>query len=310
MRRLILWVFAIFVLAVAVEASAEETILSYHSDIVIAADATMTVRETITVRAEGDKIRRGIYRDFPTTYRDPFGHRYVTGFEFIGAQRGGQPEDWRSESRANGVRIYLGSENVLLKPGEYTYVLEYRTSRQLGFFEDYDELFWNVTGNGWAFPIESASASIHLPTTISRGSLTVFGYTGAQGSTAADLESSVTDDGADFRSTTKLGPGEGLSVVLEFPKDIVVEPSLEQKLTWLLSDNVHLMIGMAGLILLWGYYGLTWRRYGRGCRILQHAATRQKTRFVIPIDIAWQTLHRSRLDGPNPDHGRDARWFE
>ena len=34
------------------------------------ADASLTVRETITVQAEGTEIRRGILRDFPTSYTD------------------------------------------------------------------------------------------------------------------------------------------------------------------------------------------------------------------------------------------------
>ena len=263
MHRLIFRAIFILLLAAAVEARAEEAILSYHSDIAIAADATMTVRETITVRAEGAKIRRGIYRDFPTTYRDPLGHRYVTGFEFISAQRDGQPEPWHIKNLSNGVRVYLGKEGISIEPGEHTYILEYLTSRQLGFFDDHDELFWNVTGNGWAFPIESASARIQLPASVARDSLKAFGYTGAQGSTAANLEFSVTKEGANYRSSSKLEPGEGLSVVLEFPKSIVVEPSLKQKLEWLLSDNLHLMIGFVGLLLAWVYYGLIWSRYGR-----------------------------------------------
>ena len=35
----------------------------------------MTVRETIVVESTGRKIKRGIYRDFPTTYKDRFGNR-------------------------------------------------------------------------------------------------------------------------------------------------------------------------------------------------------------------------------------------
>ena len=31
----------------------------------------------------------------------------------------------------------------------------------IGRFDDYDELYWNVTGNGWAFPIDRAEATDH-----------------------------------------------------------------------------------------------------------------------------------------------------
>ena len=57
----------------------------------------------------------------------------------------------------------LGDANVGLNPGEHTYSLRYRSDRQIGFFASRDELYWNVTGNGWAFPIDSASATVRLP---------------------------------------------------------------------------------------------------------------------------------------------------
>jgi hypothetical protein len=42
--------------------------------------------------------------------------------------------------------------------------LRYRVANGLRFFEDHDELYWNVTGDAWEVPIESASATVHLPT--------------------------------------------------------------------------------------------------------------------------------------------------
>ncbi|MBC8338099.1 MAG: hypothetical protein ISR51_01150 [Rhodospirillales bacterium] len=32
--------------------------------------------------------------------------------------------------------------------------------RQIGFYDEFDELYWNVTGDGWAFPILSAEAIV------------------------------------------------------------------------------------------------------------------------------------------------------
>lgn len=263
MRHWIASVLMLAALTLCSMAAASEVILAYHSDIEIAADATMVVRESITVRAEGDKIRRGIYRDFPTTYRDPQGQRYVTGFEIISASRDGSKEAWHSESQGNGIRVYLGNKDRTLEPGEYNYVIEYRTSRQLGFFEDHDELYWNVTGNGWAFPIEVAGATVSLPEPVPANRLKAFGYTGAQGSTQTDLDATVVEGGALFLTTKALGAEEGLSIVFEFPKGIVAQPTREQKIRWLLADNRQLLIGAAGLILLWIYYGLMWKRHGR-----------------------------------------------
>ena len=76
----------------------DERILSYHSEISVSADATMMVEETITVRAEGVNIRRGIFRDFPTDYKDRYGNRYVVDFEVIEVTRDGRPEPWHTDT--------------------------------------------------------------------------------------------------------------------------------------------------------------------------------------------------------------------
>ena len=65
-RKLV--VFALLLLSLPL--AAEERILSYDSDITIGTDGDMTVRETIRIAAQGKNIRRGIYREFPTTYND------------------------------------------------------------------------------------------------------------------------------------------------------------------------------------------------------------------------------------------------
>ena len=87
---------------------------------------------------------------------------------------------------ANGVRIRIGDADKTIEPGDHRYVIRYRTTRQVGRFADYDELYWNVTGNGWIFPIDVAEARIRLPKAVKFGQRSV--YTGPQGSTAADAE--------------------------------------------------------------------------------------------------------------------------
>jgi len=98
--------------------SAQEHIISYHSDIDIALDGSMLVTETLRVRAEGIDIRRGIYRDFPTDYRDRLGNHYVVAFDVLGITRDGLSEPWRSERIGNGVRVSIGDEKTLLQTGE------------------------------------------------------------------------------------------------------------------------------------------------------------------------------------------------
>lgn len=244
--------------------AAEERIIAFDSFIQVFPDSTMEVRETIRVRAEGRQIRRGIYRDFPTRYRDRAGNRYRVGFEVVSVLRDGVPETWSSEARGNGVRVKMGRKEVSLRPGEYTYTLTYRTHRQLGFFTDHDELYWNVTGNGWAFPIDRASARVALPGAPRPADIQVEAYTGPSGARGQDYAARVEASGeAVFTTTRSLAPGEGLTIVVSWPKGLVTQPAATEELAWLLRDNELLMIALGGLGLVLGYYLLVWLRVGR-----------------------------------------------
>jgi len=270
-----------------------ERILSYDSQIAIQSDASLLVTETIKVRSNQQRIRRGIYRDFPTRYRDRFGNRVVIDFEPLEVLRDGQPEPWFTERVANGVRINTGNDDFLPGPGTYTYTLRYRTERQLGFFDNHDELYWNVTGLGWEFPIETASARVLLPEPVPPAQLDLEAYTGAFGSTARQaLIAAPVPGQARFQTTEPLGAREGLTVVVGFPKGIVEAPTQADRIAWLLSDNRGLIVLLLGLIGVTTYYSLTWLRHGRG-----PAAGVIVTRYQPPPDHAPSGLRYVLKEG-------------
>jgi len=243
--------------------NAEERILDYHSDITIAADASMVVEETIEVRAEGNRIRRGIYRDFPTDYRDRLGNRYAVDFTVISVKRDGASEDWHSERRGNGVRVYIGNAQRQLQPGTYVYQIRYHTDRQLGFFDEHDELYWNVTGNGWDFAIDRVSARVHLPAGVPGAEISVEAYTGVQGARGADYTASTDRSQAEVSSTRAFGPREGLTLVVSFPKGVVAEPTMLDQFGYLLKDNRGVLLALLALLGSGIYLLLAWRRLGR-----------------------------------------------
>jgi uncharacterized membrane protein YgcG len=264
-------------IALAGPVAAEERILSFHSDIAVGADAGMEVRETIRVHAEGNQIRHGIYRDFPTQYRDRFANRVHIDFKPESLTRDGKGEPFHTEGQANGVRVYFGASDTLLDPGDYTYVLHYRTTRQLGFFEGFDELYWNVTGNGWDFPISEAGAAVTLPGSVAPSQLKLEAYTGEQGAKGRDYAASAdAPSHATFRTTRALAPREGLTIVVGFPKGLVVAPTATERARWFLADNGGVLVGGMGLLLIWAYYLIEWLRVGRdpkpGVIIPQYAA--------------------------------------
>ncbi len=246
------------------QAAGAERILDYHADLDLADDGSMVVTETITVRAEGRNIRRGIYRDFPTRYRDRFGNRVVVDFDVIEVRRDGQPEPWFTERHSNGVRLNTGDDTLLPVPAEFTYTLRYQTRHQIGFFDTHDELYWNVTGTGWAFRIDQASATITLPAPVPAGQLHVDFFTGPQGSVARNARAEVPAAGQVHVATTAtLAPREGLTVAVAFPKGLIDEPTTTQRLARLLRANQGLLVMLAGLLLVLGFYYWQWQAKGR-----------------------------------------------
>jgi uncharacterized membrane protein len=262
MRKLLARASFCCLLFVSAALHADERILSFASRITVNPDATMTVAETITVRAQGVDIKRGVYRDFPTRYKDRLGHAYNVGFTVIGVSRDGQPEDYHLDKIGRGIRVYMGKSDVYLTPGEYTYQLIYRTNRQLGFFETHDELYWNVTGNEWKFPIDHAEAVVQLPANIPHSEISIEGYTGPTGSKAQNYSASV-DPEPHIETNRGLAAREGLTLVVTWPKGYVQQPSATDEFAYLMRDNRHLKPIVAGVLLLLGYYLVAWTKVGR-----------------------------------------------
>ncbi|MBI5585353.1 MAG: DUF2207 domain-containing protein [Deltaproteobacteria bacterium] len=252
-------------LLTAVPARAEERILSFHSDITINPDASLTVTETIKVRAENNQIKRGIYRDFPTRYRGKYGLTRRTGFQVRQVLREGKPEPFHFQGISVGKRVYIGQKEVILDPGEYTYTLVYATDRQLGFFPDFDELYWNVTGNDWKFPIDRASATVHLPEGSGGKIMAVAGYTGPKGARGRDFEKEIDPyrGTVSFYTTEPLAVHEGLTVAVSWPKGFVTEPSGQSGLWALVRDNRGFLFGLLGILIILVYYLFVWSRVGR-----------------------------------------------
>ena len=243
-------------------AAGPERIADFRSWILVHRDGSMSVSEEIRVICEGKQIKRGIFRDFPTRYKDRNGNTFRVTFDVREVLRNGRPESYHITDLANGKRVYMGRKDTLLKPGAYTYRISYKTSRQIGFFKNFDELYWNVTGNGWSFPIDHAEAVVSLPPGTKILKMTA--YTGVQGSKGQDYTVKTDGQGeVSFAATRTLLPGEGLTIAVAWPKGIVFEPTSTDRLGFLWKDNRGVGWGIIGLIVLLAFYLTAWFIVGR-----------------------------------------------
>ncbi len=292
----------LLLLCTLLPALAQEQITDFASRIEVRTDGSLLVTETIKVIAAGDQIKRGIYRDFPTLYRNRWGLKSDVPFRVTTVLRDGRTEPWRQETKDNGLRIYLGSADVFLPAGPVTYTIQYETSRQLGFFADFDELYWNVTGNGWSFPILSASVCVVLPAGANVRSAEA--YTGPKGAKGTDYRSSFRSGCDAFLETTAvLPPGSGFTIAVTWPKGFVAAPTEEENWKSLIAANAGLALGVAGLFVALVYFLTAWAFFGkdpdRGVIIPLYAPpdgiTPQDARFLRGLGTCDQTSFAAAL---------------
>jgi uncharacterized membrane protein len=251
-----------------------ETILSFESDIIVDTTARVNVTERIKVAALGNHIKRGIYRKLPQG-RDINGTTVYVRNKFLSVKRDGKEEPFHTTSEGDFDVVYIGDEDVLLDPGIYEYEITYTTDRQIGFFEDFDELYWNVTGTEWIFPIKRVRAVVHLPENAEIKQHAC--YTGVMGSTERNCEGKQVTQNVIEWTASNLWVQEGLTVAAGFNKGIVKLPNPPAYMKEPLFRNI--LFGITAVLLIVMF--LLWRRYG-----VDHANPVAIPRFYPPDDLS------------------------
>tara|TARA_R110002020_G_scaffold15555_9_gene55245 strand:- start:4936 stop:6981 length:2046 start_codon:yes stop_codon:yes gene_type:complete len=234
-----------------------ERIRVFRSDVAVDETGAINVVETIQVVARGDQIRRGIYRVIPLTRTMGLG-RVRADFDLLSVEQDGTAAPHQLTIENGQAEIRIGSADRFLEPGIYTYRLAYRMTKQVGFFDTYDEIYWNATGDEWAFPIEQAHAVVTLPDNAKVVSTSV--YTGGFGDSSHGATVSTGAGQATFTTTGPLPPKAGMTVAVAFPKGIVPEPSV---LTRLLGDPLTAIVSVVGALATLLYFLYAWNRVGR-----------------------------------------------
>jgi len=254
MRHVLLGIALAFGLAAFAQS---ERIIAFHTDLTVAADGRLTVKEDIRIHAEGVEFKRGIVRRLPMSFTDHNGRTHRVKYEYSEVLMGGQESPHHTAEEGDDFVLYVGDKDVYLQPGDYQYRITYTTEGQVGFYPDFDEIYWNVNGNGWNFGVDSISALIHLPEAAQVRQTAC--YTGVAGSTEHACSDSIID-GHTVRFTGRaLGYYEGLTVAVGFQKGVVAEPPPP---TFFERYALGLVGGGITLLLLL-YYFITWFRHGR-----------------------------------------------
>ncbi|MGL5830557.1 MAG: DUF2207 domain-containing protein [Candidatus Altimarinota bacterium] len=222
-------------------------------------DSSIIVTEKIQANFNSSNPKHGIIRYIPVKYKNGLGQNLNLRFSLIDITDQNQNQ-LTYERTFNGdfIDLKIGDADITLTTPQ-TYLIKYKLERGINSFEDHDELYWNVTGNGWDTSIEKATATVNLPEKIAQNKLKATCFTGVDYSTEKECQVDITTDGTiKVQTDKKLESYAGLTIVVGFPKGTVNFPDQATLILWFLLDNWGYLIPLLTLIamtLYWYYRG-------------------------------------------------------
>lgn len=229
-------------------------IADFHDDITVATDGSAVVVEKISLVFEGEW--HGIHRTIPIDYPGPNSTNYELYLHVTSVTDGQGGKLKFDSSTSNGFRdlkIYIPGAVDATRTVE----IIYRVRNGTRFFKDYDEFYWNVTGNDWPVPIDQASATVHFPDSAA-GSLRAQAFTGVYGSVRHDATAAVKGAVAQFATNNPLPMRGGLTIDVYIPKDLLTEPGAITRVFWFVGGNPIVFlppVTLIGMFALWWYKG-------------------------------------------------------
>lgn len=216
----------LFLLAPSVFADAGWKITNFSSVIGIQNDGYVRIREIIHVDF-GTLERHGIFRDIPVGYQTSDGKNIALEVKVNSVTDGIKPLLYEPSNTNGNLRLKIGDPDALIT-GAQAYVIDYTIRGVLREFETYDELYWNVTGDGWPVEIEHAEATFALP---KNGIVQWSCYFGVRGGTDACTGEKISESMLFFKTPRPLRSGEQMTIAVGFTKGIVpILPPLAEDL--------------------------------------------------------------------------------
>jgi Predicted membrane protein (DUF2207) len=247
----------------AVHADEGWVITSFQSDITIAPNSSLTIKEDIQVDF-GSLQKHGIFRTIPLRYRYDDSHDRYYALEVMSVTDGSSPLTHADSIDNDNYVIKIGDPNYLVS-GPNRYVITYAVVGVMNAFADHDELFWNVDGALWPVPKRAVTATVNLPSNAFQKAACYQGPTGSRETCTAVNNGPVVS----FSSTRQLGSGEQMSIVtaLSMGAVRVPPPMLESRKRQFPQDAFDInpfTIGLSLLIAIAGIGLVAWNWWVHG----------------------------------------------
>ena len=238
-------IFSLSAILFASKIYATERINNYISNITINEDGSVDVIETITVKTEKNIFKHGIYKDFLTDIipGNSYPQRYINFTASINNSR----TQTSTKYVGDNLRVYVGDPDIILEPGIYTFTLSYTILNEIAFYEDHDEIFFNVNGP-WNVLTDKISGSIRIPSKFNEKDLKFIGYQGPIGSKNQIKNFNFKNDTYYFypsapieHPTYTLNSNDVVTVGIWFPKDSFNKAAINEEMDKFNPTYAHII---------------------------------------------------------------------
>jgi uncharacterized membrane protein len=257
MKKILLSLFLVGIILIPSIARAEE-VANFSANLTIEENGKVLVVEKI-IYDFGSLQKHGIYRDIPYKYELENGKSRVSEVKVKSVKdENGVNYNYETTKNDQILRVKIGDINKTIS-GQKTYILTYEVANAVNFFDDHDELYWNIVGNAWVVPIESAVANVSFAfeKNVLQNEIQAECYFGEYGSNQK-CNSKILENGANF-FTGILSPGQGMTIVIGFSKGLVKGPSAGEILWNKIRQFLPLIFPIIIFISLFGY----WKKNGK-----------------------------------------------
>ncbi len=201
-------------------------IQNFDSQITIGTDSSLDVIERITADCGMAPNKHGIFRVLPEQVNLIDGGKIKSPVELISIQDFlGRPLQYTQSRNWNDKTVTwkIGDPNQTVQ-GVNNYEIHYKVKNAVRFSqENFDELYWNLSGNFWDLEIDNFQVKLIFPPGINSENSQVFCYAGSLGdqqcnsATFAWSQPNVLE----FFSTQTLAKRQGITASVTFPKNII-----------------------------------------------------------------------------------------
>jgi hypothetical protein len=253
-------------------------ITSFHSQIELNQDTTLTVTENIQVNFS--EPRHGLFRTIPIIY-SARGQTIKAGFKtFSITDKQSNPIPYQKSRQAQSIELKIGDPDLTIT-GPQTYVIKYQISDIVLIYNNQPEIYWNVTGHEWDTDIPNPTAEV---TSNHADIIQTTCFAGLFQSQQQNCQSTFTLNQARFASHIPTGQNSDFTIVIGLSEQNQLQfPGIFQQTIKKTLNNIGYLIAIIPFSII--FY--LWYRHGRDYRYasdqIYYKPENQTTKLVSPF---------------------------